>query len=139
MPIANHIDANTLWISGEHNVEFPYGRRVLIVQGPYGSVWTTVYFSYYDSDNARTVIALIDPVVTEAITFLYRGVGSPLTIATHFHTSNDDGGWMPASQMNEEDTADHAENVQTEMLLRIAGLQSQINHLTKRISELENP
>lgn len=136
---ATYINESVFSVDGEVTHEFTLGRKLLLSQGTDGIFPVTVYTSWYHSSDDTTYVWIRQAVVTTNLVSVRRGPVDALSTAEHYHTSDEDGGYMSASLLTDNDMSEFfwaMEAIRTEVALETNCLQGLITSLSNRINEL---
>lgn len=139
--LATYVNATQFTIEGEYDHEFPIGRRLLLFQGVAGSVKTTVADATYDAGSDLTSVTTKHAVVLSTLVSVKRGPSDPTSVGGHGHTSDDDGGFMPSSQLSSYDVDDIIggfESASSVLTMDTGAVLGYIQKLERNVRELRD-
>lgn len=106
---ATYVSATQFTVSGDRSSYLRKGLRLQLLQGADGIAEATVSGSTYDGETSLTTCSLLHSVLTSNLATIKMGAtyadpdSSSSNLAGHRHTSDLDGGLVPAAAMTAEE------------------------------------
>lgn len=79
---------------GDLRSEFPAGRKFTAYQGVDGQTYCTIDSAAYNSGTDKTTVTITAALLTANLVSVRSGSSSPSSVAEHFHSGPNDGGWI---------------------------------------------
>lgn len=103
--LATYISSSKFSISGEHDQEYEYGRRIRLNMAESGNYDVSVMSALYAVEDNKTQITVYPAMVQASLVSITRGASSANSVGHHGHSGHGDGGPMPASALSTAEVA----------------------------------